>query len=161
VVYVPPGVLHAIGEGVFIVEVQEPEDLSILLEWRDFELDGERDGHLGLGFDRALQAVECGSRSSDEINQLVRPAGFGSSVLPAASNPYFRLERVGLTGETVLDPGFAVFIVLAGEMDLENGQAVELRQGHTAVAPHAFGALKFRGQGEILVCRPPNPDSPA
>ena len=161
VVYVPPGVLHAIGEGVFIVEVQEPEDLSILLEWRDFKLDGERDGHLGLGFDRALQAVECRSRSSDEINQLVCRAGFGSSVLPAASNPYFRLERVGLTGETVLEAGFAVFIVLAGEMDLENGQTVKLRQGHTAVAPHAFGALKFRGQGEILVCRPPNPDSPA
>lgn len=48
VVYVPPGVLHAIAESVFVVELQEPEDLSILLEWRGFELDGERDGHLGL-----------------------------------------------------------------------------------------------------------------
>jgi mannose-6-phosphate isomerase len=166
VVYVPPGVLHAIGEGVFIVEVQEPEDLSILLEWRGFELDGERDGHLSLGFDHALQAVECRSRSSDEIGQLVRPAGFGSSVLPAAANPYFRLERVALNGDTVLEPGFAVFVVLAGEMDLEDGdledgQTVQLRRGHTAVAPHAFGPLKFRGRGEILVCRPPNPDTPS
>jgi mannose-6-phosphate isomerase len=74
--YVPPGVLHAVGKGVFLVELQEPEDLSILLEWRGFELDGERDGHLGLGFDLALEAVECRSRSSEEIRQLVRPAGW-------------------------------------------------------------------------------------
>ena len=160
VVYVPPGVLHAIGEGVFIVEVQEPEDLSILLEWRDFQLDGERDGHLGLGFDRALQAVECRGRSSDEIAQLVRPAGFGASVLPEAANPYFRLERVALNGETVLEPGFAVLVVLAGNIDLGDGQTVPLRGGHTAVAPHAFGPLKFRGQGEILLCRPPSPNTP-
>jgi mannose-6-phosphate isomerase len=73
--YVPPGVLHAVGEGV-LVELQEPEDLSILLEWRGFELDGERDGHLGLGFDLAPEAVECRSRSSEEIRQLVRPAGW-------------------------------------------------------------------------------------
>jgi mannose-6-phosphate isomerase len=74
--YVPPGVLHAVGEGVFLVELQEPEDLSILLEWRGFELDGERDGHLGLGFDLAPEAVECRSRSGEEIRQLVRPAGW-------------------------------------------------------------------------------------
>jgi mannose-6-phosphate isomerase len=84
IVHVTPGVLHAPGEGVFLVELQEPEDLStgLLLEWQDFELDGERDGHLRLGFDLALQAVECRSRSAEEIGKLVRPAGFGSSVLP-------------------------------------------------------------------------------
>ena len=74
IVYVPPGVLHAIGEGVFLVEWQEPEDLSILLEWRDFELDGERDGHLGLGFDVALEAVECRSRvTRRSASSYVRP----------------------------------------------------------------------------------------
>ena len=115
VVYVPPGVLHAIGEGVFLVELQEPEDLSILLEWRDFELDGERDGHLGLGFDLALEAVECRSRGKEEIRELVRPAGFGSSVLPDAADPYFRLGRVALNGEATLDPGLAVLVMLTGE----------------------------------------------
>ena len=157
IVYVPPGVLHAIGEGVFIVELQEPEDLSILLEWRGFELDGERDGHLGLGFDLALEAVECRSRSNDELHQLVRPAGVGSSVLPEAADRYVRLERVALDGEATLDPGFAVLVVLAGEIDLEDGQTVRLSHGSTAVAPNAFGRLMCRGRGEILACRPPRP----
>jgi mannose-6-phosphate isomerase len=155
VVYVPPGVLHAIGEGVFIVEVQEPEDLSILLEWRDFELDGERDGHLGLGFDLALEAVERRSRSDEEIRGLVGSAGFGPSVLPAAADPYFVLERSAVDGEADLDPGFTVLVMLTGEADLQTGP--RLTAGSTAVAPNAFGRLILRGRGEILACRPPRP----
>jgi mannose-6-phosphate isomerase len=157
VVYVPPGVLHAIGEGVFLVELQEPEDLSILLEWRDFELDGERDGHLGLGFDVALEAVERRGRGHEEIRQLVKEAGFGSSVLPAAADPYFRLERVALDGEADIDPGFAVLVMLTGEADLANGHRLRLRAGSTAVAPNTVGRLVFRGRGEVLACRPPRP----
>jgi mannose-6-phosphate isomerase len=157
IVYVPPGVLHAPGEGLFLVELQEPEDLSILLEWRDFELDGERDGHLGLGFDLALQAVECRRRSREEISQLVRAAGFGSSVLPEAADPYFRLECVALDGEATLDPGFAVLVLLEREIDLEGEPPVHLRRGNTAVAPNAFGPLKLQGRGELLACRPPRP----
>jgi mannose-6-phosphate isomerase len=155
VVYVPPGVLHAIGEGVFIVEVQEPEDLSILLEWRDFELDGERDGHLGLGFDLALDAVERRSRSEEEIRELVRSTDFGRSVLPAAADPYFVLERAAVDGKADLDPGFTVLVMLSGAAEIENGPS--LRAGTTAVAPNAFGRLVLRGRGEILACRPPSP----
>jgi mannose-6-phosphate isomerase len=157
IVYVPPGVLHAPGEGVFLVELQEPEDLSILLEWQDFELDGERDGHLGLGFDLALQAVECQSRSIEEIGELVRPAGFGSSVLPDGADRYFRLERIALNGAATLDPGFAVLVMLAGDVDLEDGSTLRLRAGNTAVAPNAFGPLRCHGHGELLACRPPRP----
>lgn len=161
VVYVPPGVLHAIGEGVFLVELQEPEDLSILLEWRDFELDGEREGHLGLGFDVALEAVERRGRSHQEIHQLVKAAGLGSSVLPEGADPYFVLERVALDGEASISPGFAVLVMLAGEADLENGRGLRLGAGSTAVAPYASGTLVFRGRGEILVCRPPRPGTPS
>jgi mannose-6-phosphate isomerase len=157
IVYVPPGVLHAPGAGIFLVELQEPEDLSILLEWQDFELDGQRDGHLGLGFDLALQAVECRGRSAKEIRQLVRPAGFGSSVLPEAADQYFRLERVGLDGESTLEPGFAVLVVLSGEADLAGGRTARFAAGSTAVVPNAVGPLRLRGRAEILVCRPPRP----
>ena len=157
IVYVPPTVLHAVGGGVFVVELQEPEDLSILLEWRGFELDGERDGHLGLGFDLALEAVECRSRSNEEIHQLVRPAGFGPSVLPKAADRYFRLEHIALDGEATLDPGFAVLVMLTGEIDLGDGRTVHLTGGSTAVAPNAFGGLMCRGRGELLACRPPRP----
>jgi mannose-6-phosphate isomerase len=84
---------------VCLVELQEQEDPSILLEWRDFDLDGVRDGHLGLGSNLALEAVEFRSRSGEELRQLIRSAGFGSSGLPDAADPYSRLERVALNGQ--------------------------------------------------------------
>jgi mannose-6-phosphate isomerase len=155
IVYVPPGVLHAIGAGVFLVELQEPEDLSILLEWRDFELDGERDGHLGLGFDLALEAVERRGRAPEEIRELVKAAGHGPSVLPASADPYFVLERVALDGEADLEPGFAVLVILSGAGELQNGP--RLAAGSTAVVPNAWGRLVLRGRGEVLACRPPLP----
>jgi mannose-6-phosphate isomerase len=53
-VLVPAGLPHAIGQGVLLAELQEPTDLSVLLEWEGFAIDGRRDGHLGLGFELAL-----------------------------------------------------------------------------------------------------------
>jgi mannose-6-phosphate isomerase len=157
VVYVPPGILHAIGAGVFLVELQEPEDLSILLEWRDFELDGERDGQHGLGFPAALEAIDCRGRSDQEVRQLVRVAGFGPSVLPAAADPYFVLERIALDGDATIDAGFTVLVMVDGEAEVGSGRQLRLGAGSTAVAPHASGPLLLRGGGEILACRPPRP----
>src|SRR5262249_5500814 len=99
VVYVPPGVLHAIGGGVFLAELQEPEDLSILLEWRGFALDGAVDGHLGLGFDLAFQAID-----------LTAPGSVLRGALPAEAERYFRLEHRVVDGETTVGRGFAVLI---------------------------------------------------
>src|SRR5690606_22960782 len=44
VVLVPAGVLHAIGADLLLVELQEPEDLSIMLEWQGYPIDGPKDG---------------------------------------------------------------------------------------------------------------------
>jgi mannose-6-phosphate isomerase len=78
-VLVPAGMPHAIGAGVFLVEVQEPEDLSILLEWRDFAIDGPRDGHLGLGFDRALRATNIAEREPVRSCRIGRRTSSGST----------------------------------------------------------------------------------
>ena len=139
VVFVPPGVLHAIGAGVFLVELQEPEDLSILLEWEGFAVDGERDGHLGLGFDTALAAVELGA---SDVAALVGP------VLPPAADRYFRFERIAVDGTVTLDAGFSIAIVTDGAVSLGP-------RGSTVVIPHSAGSLRVQGWGEVVVCRPP------
>jgi len=154
VVLVPAGMLHTIGAGVFLVELQEPEDLSILLEWKDFAIDGARLGHLGLGFGIALTAVETRARSAGEIANLARPAGWGASVLPAEADPFFRLERLAVRGTTTIDAGFAVLIVTDGSISLG---ALTLPRGSTLLVPHSAGPLSLSGDGEAVVCRPPAP----
>jgi mannose-6-phosphate isomerase len=159
VVYVPPGELHAIGARVFLLELQQPEDLSILLEWHGFVLDGARDGHLGLGFDLALQAVTTQGRSPQEVDRWILPASDGDSILPADSEQFFRLERHVVDGRIVIEPGFAIVVAEDGEVKLSTaaGSAKRARQGGTLALPHAEGEITLAGSGTVLICRPPRP----
>lgn len=149
-ILVPAGTLHAIGAGVLLVEVQQPEDLSILLEWRDFALDGPRDGHLGLGFDLALDAVDTRRTDAARIDALVRRAGTDPSVLPAAADAFFTVERFEVKGRIELPPGFAVLVVESGSVRT----AAEIwPRGSTAVIPAAARVI-LEGTGVALLCRP-------
>ncbi|MFP5283600.1 MAG: class I mannose-6-phosphate isomerase [Actinomycetes bacterium] len=158
-VWVPPGLLHAIGEGILLAEVQEPEDLSILLEWRDFALDGAAEGHLGLGFDLALEAVETRARRGEEIAALVGGESRIGSLLPAAADQYFLLERYVVDGQHTVPAGFVVLITLDGALDLvgEDARTVSVGAGSTTVIPYAAGPVQLRGHGTVLLARPPQP----
>lgn len=154
VVWVPPGELHAIGAGVLLLELQQPEDLSILLEWHGFAIDGTRAGHLGLGFDTALRAVTRTARSIDELSGLVHPAPNSGSVFPAAADPYFRLQRIPVDGVADVAPGFAILVVTRGALEIGSEAAPK---GSTLLLPASDGTVMVRGTGELLVARPPAP----
>ncbi len=84
-VVVPASTPHCFDAGVFIVELQEPTDFSVLLEWEGFDVDGPADGHLGLGFDVALDAVRTDAFTASAVDALIRRADSGSVLGRAAS----------------------------------------------------------------------------
>jgi mannose-6-phosphate isomerase len=158
IVFVPPGTLHAIGSGVFLAEVQEPEDLSILLEWHGFDLDGPRDGHLGLGFDTAIDAIDLTALSEGSLDALISRDRGGTSRLVESGIPYFRLSRESIAGARTLERGFAVLIIEQGEFELEwGGGTLAVHRGHTLVVPYSGGELRLAGTGIIIESRPPLP----
>ncbi|MFV0374044.1 class I mannose-6-phosphate isomerase [Microbacterium sp.] len=154
VVWVPPGELHAIGAGILLLELQQPEDLSILLEWHGFALGGTTEGHLGLGFDVALEAVTRAGRSASEIAEFVMAAPTSGSVFPPAADAYFRLERHPVDGEVLLESGFAIVVVTDGPLEVGGLTAP---RGTTLLTAASEGALAVSGVGEVLVARPPAP----
>ena len=160
-VFVPPGLLHAIGEGVLLAEVQQPEDLSILLEWRGFDLDGAADGHLGVGFDEAVGALELTARTDDELDALITHAAAGrsdGSVLSPAAAPYFRAERYEFSNRHNLDKGYGVLVVVEGAVELGFvGRRLPTLAGDTVLVPYAAGHLELTGSATVLVFRPPAP----
>ncbi|KAK3720455.1 hypothetical protein LTR37_003868 [Vermiconidia calcicola] len=157
-VYVAPGTLHATGEGILLVEVQEPEDLSVLCEWKGYGVDGAKDGHFGLGFPVALTAVNRKGWSTSELGGLVTTATAQGSVVEQAKR-YFDIDRVKVDGEEKCRRGFAVLIVCSGEMNLEidDGSATSVAKGDTLVIPHGDGDFSVQGKGEIILVRPPVP----
>ncbi|KAG5951133.1 hypothetical protein E4U53_003716 [Claviceps sorghi] len=159
-VYVPPGTLHAIGEGVMVVEVQEPEDMSILCEWAGFNVDGKKDGHLGLGFPVALTGVDTRGRTREQAERcwVTRQADATDGVFARDSLEYFRLERLAVQGPAAAQEGFAVVIVLEGDVSLRterSQQPMAMARGSTAVVPFEDGAMHLDGEGDVLIARPP------
>jgi mannose-6-phosphate isomerase len=146
--YVPAGTPHAIGEGILLLELQEPTDLSIMLEWPDAD---DADRLLGLGLDAALAAVDR-SACAPESLRGPRPGSGVTRLLPPAADAFFRAEHVAADGELELDEGFSILLVLDGE-----GEAGRLRlaRGATVAIPHAAGPVMIAGTLRAIRCRPP------
>ena len=166
-IFVPAGVPHAIGEGIFLVELQEPSDLSVLLEWDSFAIDGARDGHLGIGFDVALDRVERDGLRSDDLARLKRPTAGAPEVRPGArsllspeADPYFRAERLQPDPAVSLEPSFSILVVLdgRGRLETEHGGTLALARGETVLVPYTVGAAELTGAVDAARCLPPLPD---
>jgi mannose-6-phosphate isomerase len=164
-VLVPAGTAHAIGEGVFCVELQEPTDFSVMLELEGFDID-PNGGELGLGRDLALSCVRHGAFSADDVESLRRrggPVGVEATpgvqdVFPAAANPYFRAQRVRGGRGVDLEASFAVVVVVDGSGQMQGGGwELALERGKTLVVPWAAGPCRISGRVELLRCLPPLP----
>jgi mannose-6-phosphate isomerase len=178
--FLPAGTLHAIGAGILLVELQEPTDLSVLLEWQRF---GVSDGteHLGLGWERILTALDISGSPVDELVVRDRPEMVRDrpgairdrpeaerdpvvELLPGSAAPYFRAQRVTVQGDPVhLERSFAILVVLEGWLTVwsDGGEPLELRGGETALLPYGAGDTTLEGHGTVIRCLPPSPDAGA
>ena len=157
-VLVPAGVAHAIDAGIFVLELQEPADLSALLEWEGFAVDGIKDGHLGLGFETVTDALKLDPLTDAEFDSLIIHNTFSGgtmrTVLPLKSNGYFRAHLAPGSGE--LPPGFAIVLVLdgSGEIKFASAPTMSITKGDAVVIPFSAGAYSLSGSNAII-CRPP------
>ncbi|WP_295855449.1 class I mannose-6-phosphate isomerase [uncultured Microbacterium sp.] len=162
-VLVPAGTVHAIDGGIFVAEVQEPTDFSILLEW-SVTTSTREESHLDLGFDAVMPAVSTAKLDAAALDALISTAGTTApgpafrSLMPAAADAYFRLfDAAGDTGGDAasLPAGFAVVLVREGSGALvSDAGTVEVERGQVYAVPHAFGAWRLTGAAEILVAAP-------
>ena len=143
-ILVPAGTLHAIGAGILLLELQEPTDLSVLVEHEGFASDGSE--HLGLGYDVVLRAADLaqGTEAADPD-------------LPADADPYFRALRPS-PGEE-LPPSFAVLLGTAATAC--SGPSTATRCRSPAAPPRWCrsppGPRRSRAAREVLRCLPPDP----
>lgn len=157
-IFIPAGTPHAIGEGILLVELQEPTDLSVLLEWNGFELT-EDEGHLDLGWDTALQALDRTAWDADRLAGLTRYGSQG--LLPTDADPYFRADV--LEGGAELAQGFAILVGThgAGALATEHGgDDLPFTRGSAVLVPHAAGAGELRGDVRAIRARPADPQAP-
>lgn len=159
-ILVPAGLVHAIGAGVFLAEVQEPTDFSILLEW-SVTTSGREDSHLGLGFERVMPAVSHRALTEATLASLVRRPADGDGAdtgpqpcLPDQAREFFRLERITPGVPASMAAGFAVFVVLDGVGTITGTSSQPVSRGETWVVPAGFGDWTAEGEATMIVARP-------
>lgn len=161
--YVPAGMPHSIGEGITLVELQQPVDLSIVLEHDGFPAIDVAASLLGLDVATALSNLDRSAVSPKRLAELAssRAARWSggsqtTDLFPEEADSYFRAVRIAVAGQCRLEQAFAVLIVLDGEGALEwNDDAVVLSKGQTVLLPYAAGETTLRGVLTVLWCRPP------
>lgn len=109
VVYLPAGIVHALGPGVRVYEVQTPSDLT----YRLYDYGRPRELHL----EKALEVAILEPTPIPSVSP--EPVPGGERLL---STPYFRLYRYPLKGRLALRPEAPLILtLLAGEARLGEG----------------------------------------
>jgi mannose-6-phosphate isomerase len=170
---IPGGTPHALGAGVFMVEIQEPSDLVVRFE---FERAGyvlpEASRFMGRDVDFGLTVFNFSPLDAAALDTRVRcrprrlrdfgPGSYQEELIGAAQTDCFRVLRTTLAGPVVKDESSAaIAIVTRGTVIASVGDTTHrLRPFDKIFVPAALGPVAYTpesGDAELLECLPPAP----
>ena len=148
VFFVNAGIIHAIGAGCLILEVQEPTDFTIQPEYYcgDYRLNAQ-DMYLGLEPDIALDCFNYKKFGENVVNEGRKtPRMIGNSntqiheeLIGIADTPCFKMTRHTIKGDGfVLDEPASIWICTEGEGTvISENQARSIKKGDYFFLPAA------------------------
>lgn len=151
-IFIPAGVVHALGSGMLVAEIQQASDTTFrLFDWNRVGPDGKpRELHI----DQALDAI-------DYVTGPVDPQSPQPTDHPAVQRlvtcDKFVLNRVQLSAanrqwQTGLDNRFHLLAGISGEAIVEAGGTSEpLVRGQTLLVPACLDSLIVRGESATLL----------
>ncbi len=167
---IPGGTPHALGAGVFMVEIQEPSDLVVRFE---FERAGyvlpEAARFMGRDVDFALTLFNLAPLTSADLASRVRclprrlrelgPGSHQDELIGPAQTDCFRVIRTTLRGPVVKDENSAVIaMVTRGVVTASvGGDSHRLDTYDKFFLPARLGPVTYtpEPEAEILECHPP------
>ncbi len=155
VVFIPSGMLHAIGEGILLAEVQQSSNST----YRVFDY-MRRDKNGNLRELHVKKAVDVMNLGVTDVNFSPEgaPEKIGDAVKTYLTGcQYFKMTRVELDGsytDTADEASFVSLLVLDGEgkITCEEGE-IALKKGASIFIPAAKGEFTVSGKLEILETR--------
>jgi mannose-6-phosphate isomerase len=167
---VPGGVPHALGEGIFLVEIQEPSDLVVRFE---FERGGyvlpEAARFLGRGLEFCLDVFDYSAWPAGRLaveaacpprrHRALGPDSYQDDLIGVERTPCFRVRQSHLRGPVTKSEDSAyIAIVTDGATTVRAGGEVHLLKRYDKFfCPAGLGAVEFQPQpaATLLECYPP------
>lgn len=168
--FIAPGLPHAIGEGVFMVETQEPTDFTISVERKCGDIvSSDEKCTLRLGWDIALDALDYTPYTIEEVKErfgtkkeLTYSSNTGK-IYSLNGGSYMKSCFRVLFLKDVKDirlsfDSFASLVVVGGKgiITSQDGE-FPIERGETYIIPAGFGEHRYIGEEplEIIVSLPP------
>ena len=147
--FIPAGMVHAIGEGILIAEIQQNSDLTYRVY--DYDRVGADGKKRELHTEKALDVVR--PFTAEEIAAVRYSEGYSEGLL--VNNRYFKVweQDTALSSElTVGDKSFTSILCVDGEGAIcFEGERYEIKKGDSYFCPAGMGRLTLCGEAR-LVC---------
>lgn len=155
VIYIPAKMVHAIGSGCLLLEVQEPTDFTIQPErfCGEYKL-SDREMYLGLSRENALECFDMQKKypAPLEPKLILNENGVKyEAMIDEKITTSFNVRTVTLNGGSfVFDKGAAVYVVTDGEgFIIGDGYEKSIKKGDYFLMPDA-AKEKFSVKGENI-----------
>ena len=175
VYFISPRLVHAIGGGCLILEVQEPTDFNFQTEaWcGDYKLN-DFEKYVGLDRDTALECYDYSLHGEAVVRKakkapkafVSRPGLTGEALIGPGDTDCFSVNRYRINEGGLLSLGGpAIYIVIEGEGNISgpDGYSYSVGKGDYFLMP-ACAANEYELSGkdlELVECLPPEQDTAA
>ena len=170
VLLIKGGIPHAIGEGLFVLEIMEPTDYVVKTEW---DIGGikltEEAATMGRGTENILDIFDYTAYPKKMVKEYFGPCprtavltetGREETLLEAPQTDRVEVRRLRTTGpfRPETDGRFSILIVVDGRGSVRAGGAgVEVQRWSKVLIPACVDDLEIDGTLHLARCMPPKP----
>ena len=150
--FIPSGLVHAIGKGILIAEIQQNCDRTYRVY--DYDRRDKNGNTRELHVQKALDVIRPFSAEEIEAIRYARLCGKTPSDGLLADCEYFRVEKMTLDGKRTLIPTNRMrhLLCLDGDVTLVcEGESERVCKGDSVLLPAALPAVTLDGTGELLL----------
>lgn len=142
VIYIPSGMVHALGDGIVVYELQQSSDVT----YRLWDWGSSRPLHVK----KAMDVIDFDITPTKAVGSVTEYPN--AKVTTYIDNEFFELSRAKLNGELSLAPGRMRIITALGDckIECESGEVV-LSAGETAVIPAGLANARLNGCAEVII----------
>ena len=152
IIDIPTGVVHALGEGIMIAEIQQNSNATYRLY--DYDRVDAAGKKRPLHLEKALDVIDFTPKLWNPVRIYERTGEKVPAIIHLLRNPHFQVDYCQVRGEitTRTDPErFVIYTALEGEgyLQSKSGQT-GIRRGESVLLPAAMGDFTMAGNIKAL-----------
>lgn len=161
-VYIPGGLVHSIGEGLLLLEIQQNSNTTYrLYDWDRTEQAGQpRELHI----EKAIKAIEWNYSQPPVIEPVLISQEKGCSLWSILESPYFIVKKIDLSKSKEMfkdSASWQALFIVSGEVAVSgNGVSETCRPGSCILIPAVLDKYLIipAEKSEIIITCPAQPD---